>query len=277
MRTHDSASDRQQAHVGLLALALLGLAGCGLGEYEQRMDEEAARLKIYDEENEYLGDPLQMPQSLPSADGKLPPPPDLYRMGVFLRAPKVRINREKQPILPAPTVYMKDEPATSGPVQLYRYTVGSQVGPSLFLAGDLGALQAEKFQAHVMHALRQYAQRVANPNASLPDPVLQRTQKQYPKTATENFPPVDLLGGHADEPPGPTASRFWVYFHRAEGGKQVAVIYQVPLPADEQGVPVPPAEVDWSLKTLAISKAAADSEKAWKGSTRAHLVLAQRK
>jgi hypothetical protein len=58
------------------ALAALALSGCGLAEYEKKMEEAEARLKRFDAENNLLGDPLALPtgDAAPSADLFLRPP-----------------------------------------------------------------------------------------------------------------------------------------------------------------------------------------------------------
>jgi len=41
---------------------LLGAGGCGLSEYEQQIDREQKRLQLIDEENSYLGEPIEAPK-----------------------------------------------------------------------------------------------------------------------------------------------------------------------------------------------------------------------
>src|SRR5437899_2116987 len=63
----------------LLLVSLLG--GCGLADYEKRMDQQRERLRIIDEENKYLGDMLEPPVA--DKDGARPIPFD-----IFLRLPR---------------------------------------------------------------------------------------------------------------------------------------------------------------------------------------------
>src|SRR2546423_1642710 len=46
----------------LASLLSLVAGGCGLAHYQQQMAEEQERLKRIDEENEKLGDPVQLPE-----------------------------------------------------------------------------------------------------------------------------------------------------------------------------------------------------------------------
>jgi hypothetical protein len=55
---------------------LVLLSGCGLDDYEKRIDKERARLRVFDEENKYLGDMLEPPAR----------PPVVF--DIFLRLPR---------------------------------------------------------------------------------------------------------------------------------------------------------------------------------------------
>ena len=61
----------------VLAPAALAAAGCGLSDYEKKMQEADARLQRFDAENALLGEPL----ALPTGDAALP-------ADLFLRPPK---------------------------------------------------------------------------------------------------------------------------------------------------------------------------------------------
>jgi len=53
---------RLSRHGGFLTFLILFLAaGCGLSDYEKRMDEQSVSLKRFDEENNALGEPLELP------------------------------------------------------------------------------------------------------------------------------------------------------------------------------------------------------------------------
>src|SRR2546422_3550485 len=65
----------------LLSLALVFFlgSGCGLRDYEDHIDRQKLRIKVFDEESQVLGDPLDAPLK----DGV-----PLAPVGFFLRPPK---------------------------------------------------------------------------------------------------------------------------------------------------------------------------------------------
>lgn len=69
-----------------LALPALALTGCGIGDYEKKMQESEVRVERYDEENKLLGEPLLLP---PRKDNEGPP------FDVFLRPPLGVANKDK--------------------------------------------------------------------------------------------------------------------------------------------------------------------------------------
>ena len=81
----------------VLRLALLMACGCSMADYEARMDKNAQRLKIFDEENKYLGDMLELPTPVSLKDKVVVPglPVELY-----LRPPKEVASRPKENELP---------------------------------------------------------------------------------------------------------------------------------------------------------------------------------
>jgi hypothetical protein len=76
---------------GIVAMALMGVVGCGLSDYEKRMDEQRRRVQEYDDTNNLLEDPLEMlPNRLnPKEEGKSIWP------DFFLRLPKGFGTKEK--------------------------------------------------------------------------------------------------------------------------------------------------------------------------------------
>jgi hypothetical protein len=78
----------------VVSLCLIPL-GCGLTDYEKHMDEEQAILKDFDEENKFLGDPLEMPMKWVVTD-KLKSQQDALRTRFFLRPPKDFMAKSKE-------------------------------------------------------------------------------------------------------------------------------------------------------------------------------------
>ena len=72
--------------LALVALPALMLAGCGVADYEKKMQDAEVRIGRFDDENRLLGDPLIL---APRKDKEGPP------IDVFLRPPKGVTNQEK--------------------------------------------------------------------------------------------------------------------------------------------------------------------------------------
>lgn len=72
----------------LAALAAVTAAGCGLGEYEQNIEKQEKRIAYIDQENRYLGPPVEWPP---------PPPPEAKpKTGlppVFFRPPRGMLTK----------------------------------------------------------------------------------------------------------------------------------------------------------------------------------------
>ena len=74
-------------------LALIGASGCGLSDYEKRMDAQRARVEKFDEPNHLLDDPIEMPKVPglnPKEGGDKDEKVDVvaWPFDVFLRLPK---------------------------------------------------------------------------------------------------------------------------------------------------------------------------------------------
>src|SRR5262245_4545061 len=76
-------------------LLFLLLAGCGLSDYESRIDQERIRVKIFDEENKVLGDLIDRPYDVVKiAEGK-EILTQIWPFDVFLRVPKDVNNKSE--------------------------------------------------------------------------------------------------------------------------------------------------------------------------------------
>jgi len=72
-----------------LAAGLLGALGCGLSEYQQKYEKQQERMNYLDQENQYLGSPLNVPA--PKESKNVPPK-------VFLRLPiGISPNHDEKP------------------------------------------------------------------------------------------------------------------------------------------------------------------------------------
>jgi hypothetical protein len=234
--------------VGLLvALSLLAGTGCGLGDYEQLMDKERARVKEFDEEYKFLGPPLNMPAD--ATEGDVRKQPALQRIDVFLRPPKGVSNKC------ADKEQFKDKPANTNGMPLYRYTWGESA--NVFLAGEIG-MPSEQFQREVRLGLRDYHEaKYKRPLPILEQPATQAPDLKPLPSRSGQLPPVRFRTQTVAEPPAadPKESprfRYQIYYHQS-GKDQVAVIYQVPLNAGEQ--PDVGRAINFSLRTLGVGPA----------------------
>jgi hypothetical protein len=223
----------------LLALGLLLGAGCGLGDYEKRVEEERARVQAFEEEDRALGVPLLMPDNPYAADeGKNHPMP---QNEMFLRPPRGISSRPAD----------EEKPIRAGDVFLFRYP--GPEGYNLFLAGAApGTLKTEQFQQDVRKALSEYvAQLTKQPLTFPPNAVLTGVVKPPPVSRTVKLPPIRLESQAVDDSaPDDKGHRYLLHFQRVAGNRQIAVIYQLPRAATTQANVT--QAIDLSLRTLGI-------------------------
>src|SRR5205807_624225 len=179
----------------------LTAAGCGLDAYQRRMDEERARLRVYDDEAKYLGPPLVMPKNPGEPEEKQPV---LQQLIVFLRAPRG--------IATAPDA---EGVFQSGRTTLHRYP-GEKEGYNLFLAGDNGRLKGDEFRQEVLGALGEFSQRVQMRPLTIPEQAWKSIKVQPAPTKTEPSPEEIRFGKLTLDEPGelPNASHYAVYHYQ---------------------------------------------------------------
>ena len=68
----------------LFGLFILSVSGCGLSDYESRMDAQRARVQKFDDANNRLGDPIAMPMIQVKGGAAQP----AWPFDIFLRLPK---------------------------------------------------------------------------------------------------------------------------------------------------------------------------------------------
>ncbi len=86
----------------LIPIALLALTGCGVADYEKKMQDAEVRVQRFDEENRLLGEPLFLPAHTDKEEGA--------PIDVFLRPPKGVETKDKT----QPGELEYHYPATSG-------------------------------------------------------------------------------------------------------------------------------------------------------------------
>jgi hypothetical protein len=235
---------------GLLALGLVLATGCGLGDYEKRVEEERARVQAIDEEEQALGTPLLMPDNPFAADEAKGHP--MPQNEVFLRPPRGISSR------PADA----EKPTRAGDVFLFRYP--GPEGYNLFLAGAApGTLATQQFRKDVRTALSEYAANLSKqPLTFPPNAALTGVIKQPPVSRTVKLPPIRLEGQSVDDSAADDKGhRYLLHFQRVAGNRQIAVIYQLPRAAAGQANVT--QAIDLSLRTLGIGPDAALQRKVY--------------
>jgi hypothetical protein len=234
----------------LLPTCLLVLAaGCALGDYEARIDAQRKRLDVMDEENRFLGEPIEMPKT-ENKDGTKSPtwPCDVY----------VRLPKDFGTSINATLVY------NSQP--LCRYSVRD--GYVAFVAAGLIAEKKDTkgkdskpaasewpvdvFRANVHGGLREHCHkdRIAG-FPSLEGVSYAKITKVPVSEQGEPLPAIEFAAVAAK-----TAEfRFDLYFHQ-QSNRQVAIVFQYPLTVSnddnlKKGI-------DLSLSTVALGSEAAN-------------------
>ena len=226
------------------ALALLLLCGCGLGDYEKRMDEQRERLARLDEEALLLGDLIDMPSGKDAYGNDIKVP-----FAIFLRVPKGVSGAFKG----REAVYYGDKQP------LYRYYGKSDLNVfiALALTPDMSApgkakedeISPDIFAARVRSGLQDFVRREYSLNANPPDSSqLKKEAREVLRNNTKITLNFLTLTFDNQGQQGPT--RFSLFFSQ-KGNRQAAVIYQYPqtLVTDQQFQRM----LDYSLKTLEIS------------------------
>lgn len=238
--------------VGLLTLAV---TGCGLGDYEQRSDAQREYLKIFEEENQLLGDPLDMPMRKIFEAGILQTITPALSQPFFLRPPKGFSSEVKN----------GDAPFQFQNVALYEYP-GPQgysilAGTSL-ITSDLvakppkGTLAVKDFQHQVRGALVDFYQRTNG--QSMPwlnqPPQLKKVVRSIPvpgQAARQVTVETEVL---ADRPGTKASSFLHVYFF-VNDSTQGVVVYQIPAQVNDN--PAVVRTLNASLNTYELGADAA--------------------
>jgi hypothetical protein len=229
---------------GILAvIVLIAASGCGMAEYERRMDAQRVRVQKYDEANRLLDDPIETPVMQlknPKEGEKAEIPAWPYE--IFLRLPKGYGSTPKEK-----TPY-------NDPFPCYRYTGGTEGALNIFVAAaaimdppkaetelklpeDFAKYYAVNFRTYLRVALQKFYEKTSKSAFTLqekgkpqfyrgfevvapypdPDKPTRVTYTSYLYTDEGNPQPKDK------EP-----SAFDVYIHE-QIGKQVCIVVHRPL------------------------------------------------
>ena len=231
---------------GFALVVLFALAGCGLSDYERRMDEQREKLRLLDEEETLLGDLIDLPSGKDAYGNEIKVP-----FPIFLRLPKGMSVAFKGPS----AVYV------SGKQPLFRY-FGKQ-DTSVFVAMAKvkdktpktepvpDEIAPEDFRSRVRGGLIDFVSREYKMTMTPPDFDKLKSEKREVlrdgKPQTLHLESVDFTDPRVQNP-----SRFYVYLQTLYS-RQAALIYQVPVQAADQSWL---RSMDVSLKTLDITSGA---------------------
>lgn len=235
---------------GLFAALIIAAAGCGLADYEKRMDEKREQLRLFDEEALLLGNMIDMPRGKDAYGNEIKVPFD-----IFLRVPKGVSGTFKG----AEAVYYGDKQP------LFRYFGKADV--NVFVAWskvkhktlDPNAKPAEDevfsedFRAKVRLGLMDFITREYKGAVGANVPTFEKFKADARKTirdGREQLLQLETL--EFTDPRVQSPSRFYVHVQTLYF-RQAAIIYQVPVQQDNQDWQ---RTADVSLKTLEITGAA---------------------
>jgi hypothetical protein len=252
----------------LAAAALFGAGGCGLSDYQSRLDAQLARLKDFDDANRLLDEPIQVPR-IQLKDPKETTPKEYagWPFDVFLRLPKGygTAPKEKDPF--------------NYPFPCYRYTGGNEGATNIFIAAasiqdpkaaeEQGKYHAAKFRDYVRGSLQDYYLKMFKISIAFPEKVEPKSREVKVLTAYPNpSAPVTIsykMFAYTDA--GNKAidkdkhSVFEVYL-REEGSKQLCIVVQRPTaPANAAGLA---KSIEACLSSLDISADAGAKLSAYK-------------
>jgi hypothetical protein len=226
---------------GTVWLTLLVLvSGCGLDDYERRIDKQRARLRVFDEENKYLGDMLE-PPGRPSSDTSGPFPFD-----IFLRLPRGIAGIAADPTgtraTTDPKVYR-----CSGPDGFDLFLAAAIAGPRDPKDVNKGEWTPANFQDDFRLALGTMLMKYYRQ----PE-MIQRVARPATSPIGEKLP--DVVFDHfvlADDPAVRDATCLNVYVHQ-KGPRLVGLAFQFPQTAREEKMVQ--QGIDFSLKSLDIGE-----------------------
>jgi hypothetical protein len=180
----------------LLTAAVLLTVGCGLSDYEYRMNQEQERLDYLEEEARYLGDPVQLP---PPKEGKKGAKKD---EDVFFRPPRGISDKADS----------KQPPGS----MLISFPAGrNSKFKDVQMVVSKGKKSVEDFRKEVM----------------LPFGGVRQT-KRITVEHKASHRPQDFDSCGADDPQGPATA--YIYFCK-QGDYQAAIVFRVPADSGALG------------------------------------------
>jgi hypothetical protein len=214
------------------ALLLGAIGGCGLAEYEGKMDDAQKRIEYLDKQNAYLGGVIEPPppeKNPPAPDGTVTMKP---KTDLFLRVPK--------------GIETKFEPGTIGGL-LYRYPREIATARPTQKAGVAPSKQPPEFQ-EVLVAVStdrnrdEFWQAILGPFGGIDTSSMTRETFQAPGRPPLNY---EKLAFSAPSPP----TSYFFFVHQAQN-VLVAVVFTVKH--DMATNPAVAAAMEYSLTSLGV-------------------------
>ncbi len=242
---------------GLLTFSCISLlaAGCGLSEYEKRIDQQSQALKRFDEESKALGEPLDLPMHV-DIKGAADP---VLKVDFYLRPPKGTASQPTDPKAPGTRkvalVHYPGPPGFNVLVSTSRIAPEAKDQKAKDQKAKDGEMTAKEFQQQVRLALADFY--MTEYKKAIDWSGVGKTDKRTFSVQPAKGPALNLtfeFQNLTDDPdPGKKETSkytdFRLYFYEA-GNEQAAVIYQIP--ASKRADPEVNKGVDFSIRTLAL-------------------------
>jgi hypothetical protein len=246
------------------AVLALAAAGCGLADYEERMQQAQRAADRYDEENKYLGDPLVIPDRKPEppaegkaegkaegrAEGRRGPARAEPLVNLFLRPPKgISPKPEDQPIQ---EVLYRYGPVTAAQTR----TRGAGPAPGRAGAGGSPGSGFTDVYLAVGDDSDEFVDKALAPMPRTEDKLPPAREHRVPLPGGQalNFGEINFAADDAD---------YSAYFHRSRG-RRVVLVYRM---AKDQRAKLAHV-VDLSLSTFALDEQAEQMASAFRGRPR---------
>jgi hypothetical protein len=216
--------------IALAAALFLVAVGCGLHEYEERLDQQQQRLAYIEEENKNLGAPVKFKARKEVKEGETTKPAPK----IFLRLPK-GIPVQGEETFPGSLLYCfnKDSSKATGVDEVC-------------VAGG----KEEHFEKDVVAEVRK--------RFMLDEPRRQEDKVETPLDGEAvRFTAYSAIDGKTPK------SSYLIYFYE-NAGYHVAIVYRQQPATDDSGKIAFDPRIDYSIKSLAMGAAAVQKQREYR-------------
>jgi hypothetical protein len=225
------------------------LLGCSLADYEDRMAAAQERIKRFDDENRFLGEPLEIPTyKVVRTEGENPGEEQVPVGRLFLRAPKA-VNKvaenkaQAAPNVPVTFLYQTEQKKKNQPPQVMDPATGVPIAPIEEV--DLAFRDIKKPEE-----IEQFANEIADRFTGDKTSGTRTVSPLGRRPMT--FKNVEAIEKIKD---GPLRRSVFVYY---AGGKAVAIVYHSRGPLDSVA-----AAIEHSLSTMGFGDDQTSQNLAW--------------